>query len=58
MKYFPSFMTSVLFQLLLSTAAFAQGMASIPLNDTRIPSDDLLYEGRILRADEAHMLSQ
>ena len=58
MKHFPSFLTLAVLQLLLSSATFAQGMASIPLNDTRIPSDDLLYEGRILRADEAHQLSQ
>lgn len=37
--------------------ACAQEFASIPFDDSRFPSDDLLYEGRILRSDEAHELS-
>lgn len=58
MKIFRSIVTCAVLQFLLSTTAFAQGMASIPLTDTRIPSDDLLFEGRILRADEAHKLAE
>lgn len=36
----------------------AQQMASIPLDGQRIPSDDLEYNGRLLRADEAYRLAQ
>lgn len=43
---------------LLAPTTSAQEMASIPFEDSRLPSDDLFYEGRILRADEAHALSQ
>lgn len=38
--------------------AVAQQVASVPLSDQRMPSDDLVYEDRILRADEAYQLSR
>lgn len=38
--------------------AHAQQMASVPLSDQRMPSDDLEYENRILRTDEAYQLSR
>lgn len=43
---------------MLGRPAFAQQFATVPLNSTRMPSDDLFYDGKILRADEAHQLSQ
>lgn len=38
--------------------ALAQQMASVPLSEQRMPSDDLVYENRILRTDEAYQLSR
>lgn len=38
--------------------AFAQGFARIPLVDQYMPSDDLVQDGEILRADQAHQLAQ
>lgn len=32
--------------------------ATIPLDNSRLPSDDLIYKNKILRSDEAHALSQ
>ena len=40
----------------LGSPAQAQRTASIPFNESRLPADDLLYQGRILRSDEAFRL--
>ena len=37
---------------------FAQQFASIPLGEARMPSDDLSYQGKMLRPDEAYRLAQ
>jgi hypothetical protein len=42
--------------LLNSTPARAQGMATVPLDESRFPSDDLVHQGRTLRSDEAYLL--
>lgn len=48
----------VVFTLLVQVNfARAQGSATIPFDNSRLPSDDLAYEGRMLRADEAYNLS-
>src|SRR5690606_13415840 len=38
-------------------SASAQQMATIPLNNQRMPSDDLIHDGRMLRPDEAYRLA-
>jgi hypothetical protein len=43
---------------LLVGAVYAQEMGSVPLSDQRMPSDDLVYQDRILRTDEAYQLSR
>ena len=57
-----SLIHSVLFigfiALLTASPARAQGMASVPLDESRFPSDDLVFEGRTLRSDEAFHLKQ
>lgn len=40
-----------------SFSAFAQQYATVPLNNTRMPSDDLWYDGRILNPIEAQALA-
>tara|TARA_R110000868_G_scaffold259437_2_gene517684 strand:+ start:1201 stop:4317 length:3117 start_codon:yes stop_codon:yes gene_type:complete len=37
---------------------FAQQFASVPLSEARMPSDDLSYQGKMLRPDEAYRLAQ
>jgi hypothetical protein len=37
---------------------WAQRIATIPLVDNRLPADDLLVDGRIIRPDEAHSRAQ
>lgn len=51
------FITTLLFTLVLFQApVYSQGVASIPFKNSRLPSDDLLYQGRVLRSDEAYQL--
>lgn len=44
--------------LLITSLVQAQQLASIPLTQQRMPSDDLSYEGRMLRPDEAYRLAK
>ena len=39
-----------------STVIYAQYLATIPLNERRMPSDDLLYNNKIMTANEAHLM--
>lgn len=50
------FLLALIFLQYLCCSAYAQGMVTIPLENTRLASDDLEFEGRILRSDEAHLL--
>lgn len=38
--------------------SLAQGQATIPFANSRLPSDDLVFNGKVLRSDEAYKLSQ
>ena len=51
-------MTAFAVLILHATAAFAQQFATVPLSNTRMPSDDLLHEGNILNAIEAQQLAR
>jgi len=48
----------VLLAVLCTGGARAQQVATIPLVEQRMPADDLFYQGRVLRSDEAFQLSQ